>query len=389
MEATTRRERLDLSSGDELGLKSGPGQASVPTEDIVVLKGVSKEYAGVRAVDDVDLRIGRGEFFTILGPSGSGKTTVLRMIAGLIEPSVGEVLVEGKNIVGMKPYERNISMVFQSLALFPHMTVAQNIAFPLRMRKYGRSLIQQRIREVLDIVRLPDIQDRAITELSGGQRQRVAIARALVYDPSLLLLDEPLGALDRRLREDMQLELARLHAELNVTILNVTHDQREALMLSDRMAVMDAGRVMQVGTSRDLYGNPSNRFVASFLGDSVTVNGTLVKEGGEVTLIAEGTKLVVQTDVAADGREGMVVIRSENLRVAHSADGLSGCENVLVGKVTMAVFEGGAYYLETFVPSLGATMKAAVPSVVDAPAFVKGSDVYVGWRSIDCPVVTE
>ena len=260
-------------STDALSETQAAADPVAAPNNVVSLRQVSKVYGEQTAVRSVDLDIRKGEFFTILGPSGSGKTTVLRMIAGLVAPTEGEIIVDGKNVAGVKPYDRDISMVFQSLALFPHMNVASNIGFPLRMRRTGQREIQRRVSEVLEIVRLPQIEGRLVTELSGGQRQRVALARALVYQPTLLLLDEPLGALDRRLREEMQLELARLHREIDVTIMNVTHDQREALMLSDRMAIMDNGSIQQIGSAEELYTEPANPFVATFIGDGVLLTG--------------------------------------------------------------------------------------------------------------------
>ena len=209
---------------------------------MVELKSVSKAFGDVAALLDVSLEVREGEFFTLLGPSGSGKTTVLRVIAGLVEADTGRVLLGGADVTNSPAYERDLAVVFQSLALFPHMTVAENIAFPLRMRRTRRAETVRAVHEALELVQLPAIGARKITELSGGQRQRVALARSLVYQPRLLLLDEPLSALDRRLREDMQLELARLHRELGVTIINVTHDQREAMLVSDRIARHERGR---------------------------------------------------------------------------------------------------------------------------------------------------
>ena len=242
---------------------------------VVELSGVSKKYGIVRAIDGVNLAIRPRELFTLLGPSGSGKSTVLRAIAGLVSVDTGKILIEGKDVLNVPTFKRNIGMVFQSLALFPHMSVFDNIAFPLKMRRLGRVEIAKRVAESLDVVRLPDIAQRRVHELSGGQQQRVALARALVYKPSLLLLDEPFGALDKRLREEMQLEIVRLHKEIDVTIINVTHDQVEAMILSDRIGVMNEGCIVQVENGEDLYRRPQTRFVADFLGRANCIDGAL------------------------------------------------------------------------------------------------------------------
>ena len=268
------------SEPEEAGAPRPPGRAPV-----VSLRGVTRAYGDSIAVRDVDLDVEEREFFTLLGPSGSGKTTILRIIAGLVEPTSGHVSIGGRDVRGLPPYERDIAVVFQSLALFPHMSVFSNVAFPLRMRRVGRRDVAAKVSAALETVRLgPRFEERAISQLSGGERQRVALARALVCEPKILLLDEPLAALDRRLREDMQLELVRLHHEIEVTILNVTHDQREALMLSDRIGVMNNGSLVQVGPSERMYNQPKTRFVAAFIGDATLLDARLEREHGETVL---------------------------------------------------------------------------------------------------------
>lgn len=363
---------------------SASAQGPTPPDSIVSLRDVTKTYGEHRAVDSVDLDIRRGEFFTILGPSGSGKTTVLRIIAGLIEPNAGTVSIGGQDMAGRKPYERDISMVFQSLALFPHMDVFSNVAFPLRMRRVGRREIAQRVREALEIVRLPKIEQRRVRELSGGQRQRVALARALVYQPKLLLLDEPLGALDRRLREDMQLELVRLHQEIEVTIMNVTHDQREALMLSDRIAVMSDGRIEQVGPSEELYGAPGSAFVASFIGDAVLATGEIDRTAGRARLRVGKTTVVIP-EISTD--RATLVLRTESVHVAAREPDLTSCDNRFRGSVEVAIFEGPGTYYEIRVPDLEQTIKASVPRQARDEHHPRGAEVWVGWRSQDIPVV--
>ncbi|MCE2483311.1 MAG: ABC transporter ATP-binding protein [Alphaproteobacteria bacterium] len=356
------------------------------SEIAVQLRGATKRFGEIVAVRDVSLDIHRREFFTLLGPSGSGKTTVLRMIAGLGEPSAGEVLIDGRDMRGLRPYERPIAMVFQSLALFPHMDVFSNIAFPLRMRRVARREIARRVGEMLELMRLPDVAERKITELSGGQRQRVALARALVYEPRLLLLDEPLGALDRRLREEMQIELVRLHREIDVTIVNVTHDQREALMLSDRIAVFNEGRVVQVDRGEALYLQPANRFVASFMGDASLVDGTYRNDGaGE--LVRGAVTLTVKDARAASG-PATLVLRSEVAQIGAEEGSLRHCDNRLPGRVDIAVFEGPADYYEVFVPALEVTVRVSAPAQ-HGPVrrFAPGEEVWIGWQAEAAPLV--
>ena len=230
------------------------------------LQHLSKSYGATTALEAVDLAVERGELLTLLGPSGCGKTTVLRLVAGFIAPSHGRILIDGEDVTHVAPNERGIGMVFQNYALFPHLTIARNIAFGLVERGVKQARIRERVGELLDLIRLSEVADRFPAELSGGQQQRVALARAVAYAPQLLLMDEPLGALDLKLREAMQLEIRRIQQELGITTLYVTHDQTEAMRISDRIAIMDAGRIEQLGTASHIYETPSNRFVADFLG---------------------------------------------------------------------------------------------------------------------------
>ncbi len=374
------------TSADALPETRAAADPAAADNTVVSLRQVSKSYGEQVAVRSVDLDIRKGEFFTILGPSGSGKTTVLRMIAGLVAPTEGEVLIDGEDVAGTKPYDRDISMVFQSLALFPHMNVASNIAFPLRMRGVGQREIKRRVSEVLEIVRLPQIEDRLVTELSGGQRQRVALARALVYQPTLLLLDEPLGALDRRLREEMQLELARLHREIDVTIMNVTHDQREALMLSDRMAIMDNGSIQQVGTAEELYTQPANSFVATFIGDGVLLTGDLKEYAGRHKLLVGNAEV----DLGQAPRAGStsLMLRSESVRLAAEEHDLRDCENRFRGVVEVSIFEGTGSYCEVRVAELESTLKVAVPRSSRVYPLDPGTQVWVGWEIAETPLVS-
>src|SRR5689334_2904229 len=242
----------------------------------VAFTDVEKSYGGmVFAVRDLNLTVGRGEFLTFLGPSGSGKTTTLNMLAGFERPTTGTITLEGRSVDRLPPYERNIGMVFQNYALFPHMSVAENVAFPLSVRKHPKSEIGSRVKRALEMVRLDHLAQRKPAQLSGGQQQRVALARALVFEPSLVLMDEPLGALDKKLREHMQIELKQLHAMLDVTIVYVTHDQSEALTMSDRVAIFESGAIVQIGTPDLLYKEPATAFVASFIGENNALEGVV------------------------------------------------------------------------------------------------------------------
>src|SRR3954462_2714824 len=245
-------------------------------EPIVRFASVSKTYDGiVRVVDELDLDVERGEFLTLLGPSGSGKTTVLMMLAGFESPTAGEILLDGKPMSHKPPYQRDIGVVFQNYALFPHMTVAQNIGFPLSVRGMAAADMNARVERALDMVQLAGFGNRRPSQLSGGQQQRIAVARALVFEPKLILMDEPLGALDKQLREQMQLEIRSLHQRLEVTMVYVTHDQSEALTMSDRIAVFHRGRIQQLDSPEQMYEHPKNAFVARFIGENNRLEGTL------------------------------------------------------------------------------------------------------------------
>jgi putative spermidine/putrescine transport system ATP-binding protein len=355
--------------------------------EIAGWRGITKTYGAVEAVRSVDLSIARGEFFTLLGPSGSGKTTLLHILAGLTPPTSGAVVIEGRDVTSEPPYRRNLGMVFQSLALFPHMDVFSNVAFPLRMRRVGRAEIARRVKAALEMVRLPELEHRHIEELSGGQRQRIAIARSLVYEPPLLLLDEPLGSLDRRLREDMQVELMRLHRDLDVTIINVTHDQREALMLSDRIGILEAGKVLQVASPEVLYRAPATSFVASFLGDPVLIRGELVVADGKRWLTSGELRLAV-----GPGREegpGVLVLRSESVSLIRDRDSAAAFENSVEAKVELAAFEGTGMYYEAGLGSTDVIVKVLDQDTGEASALQLGERVWVAWNVADAPVFAD
>jgi len=300
---------------------------------VVRLHGVSKRFGAVRALDDVDLTIEEGEFLSLLGPSGCGKTTTLNVLAGFVAPDHGRVLIDGTDVTDQPPYQRGLGVVFQSYALFPHMTVADNIAFGLRERRVPRGEIAARVAETLALVRLADVGDTRPAQLSGGMQQRVALARALVIRPRVLLLDEPLAALDRKLREQMRAELREIQRRVGITTVFVTHDQHEALGLSDRIAVMRAGRVEQLGRPRDIYERPATRFVADFIGASSVVEGVAV-DGGTLEL-AGGVRLALRLPRAFSVGEGMqVLIRPERIELP------SAGPDALAAKVVSVMYLG-------------------------------------------------
>ncbi|HLT02244.1 MAG TPA: ABC transporter ATP-binding protein, partial [Geminicoccaceae bacterium] len=275
---------------------------------------VAKRYGPVTAVEDVDLHVAEGELVTVLGPSGSGKTTLLTMIAGLASPSSGRIDIGGRDVTWLPAARRNVGLVFQSYALFPHMSVYDNVAFPLSVRGVGKAEIDRRVAEALRLVRLAGFERRRPAQLSGGQQQRVALARAFVFEPEILLLDEPLGALDRKLREQLQVELRQLQRSLGITTILVTHDQEEALSLSDRIVVLDEGRVQQIGTPEDAYLRPRNRFVADFLGTANLFEGVLVQgEHGWGIRLSDGEAIPCAEPALPAGREVSAIVRPERV----------------------------------------------------------------------------
>jgi len=311
----------------------------------VGLYGVTKRFGPVAAVDNVTIEVAHGEFFSLLGPSGCGKTTSLRMIAGFEEPDDGRVVLTGRDIVGVPPYRRNVNTVFQSYALFPHLTVEQNVAFGLRRKKVSKSDARERARRYMSLVELEGYEKRRPAQLSGGQQQRVALARALVNEPAVLLLDEPLGALDLKLRKQMQLELMRIQREVGVTFIYVTHDQEEALVMSDRLAVMSYGHVEQIGFPEDIYERPATRFVAGFIGTSNIIEAPIVGQAGGLLEIASapGDRVLVAPPDGRELRHGDTIaltVRPEKMRVAPVdapvADGLC----TVAGDVIDVVYQG-------------------------------------------------
>jgi spermidine/putrescine transport system ATP-binding protein len=330
-------------------VQAGARQA-VPDEDglaAIELVGVEKEFAtgghDVRAVEHVDLSIAEGEFFSLLGPSGCGKTTTLRMVAGFEEPSAGRILLHGRDMVGVPPFRRDVNMVFQQYALFPHMDVFENVAFGLRRKKVDKDEIKRRVAEALSLVELQGRETRKPRQLSGGQQQRVALARALVNRPRALLLDEPLGALDLKLRQAMQLELKRIQREVGITFVYVTHDQEEALTMSDRLVVMNAGRIEQLGNPRELYEHPATRFVANFIGTSNILTGRLERRGDTWALAGLGPDervLVGDAGQTQPGQEVELAVRPEKVVLRAEQDPPPPGQCALRGRVTEIVYLG-------------------------------------------------
>ena len=354
----------------------------------VALTDLEKKFERVNAVDGVSLDIRSGEFLTLLGPSGSGKTTTLMMIAGFEMPTAGDIAIDGTSVVAMPPYRRNIGMVFQNYALFPHLTVAENIGFPLKQRGVPREERTRLVGEALELVHLPGYGGRYPRQLSGGQQQRVALARAIVFQPRLLLMDEPLGALDKQLRENLQLEMRRLHADLGITFIYVTHDQEEALTMSDRIAVMNDGKVAQIGRPEDLYDRPTSRFVAGFIGESnflpAIVRGM---EDGVVVAECEGVLIrAICPARPASGEKVTLTTRPERLRFTDGLANGSASQNRLSVTVTEAVFAGERcrYMLQA---ADGTSMVLKEPSSAAIRRRSVGERAEIAWSVADTILV--
>lgn len=311
----------------------------------VQLRNVKKWYGEVAAVEGINLDIGRGEMVTFLGPSGCGKTTTLRMIAGLEIPDEGEITIRGQTMTNVPTHRRNIGMVFQNYALFPHMTVRENIAFGLLMRKESRSEIDKRVKDVMKLIRLEGMADRLPSQLSGGQRQRVALARAMVTKPNVLLLDEPLGALDKKLRGQMQIEIRMLQREVGITTIFVTHDQEEALTLSDRIVVMEGGLIMQVGTPHEIYQHPATSFVSDFIGLSNAIDAIVTKvDGNLVDVTVKDSDMILRapaSEISRTGEKVEISVRPENIILFQP---ITEGYNVLQGVISHVVYTGPLTY---------------------------------------------
>ena len=357
----------------------------------ISFSGVSKSYDGVHyVVEDLNLDVRKGEFLSLLGPSGSGKTTTLMMLAGFESPTQGEIRLDGRRLDDKPPHQRDIGMVFQNYALFPHLTIAENVAFPLSVRRISRAEQKMRVKRALEMIELPHLANRRPAQLSGGQQQRVALARALVFKPSVVLMDEPLGALDKRLRETMQYEIMRLHRELSLTIVYVTHDQGEALTMSDRVAVFSDGRIQQAATPSELYENAQNAFVANFVGENNGLTGRVVNasEGWATLALSDGSVIRgrCERDLRA-GDEAMLALRPERAHIP-SAEGTHVDEhsNMVHARVEELVYCGDHHRVrlklgsrDDIVVKLPNTQSRALPS--------PGSAIDIAWRHDDCKIL--
>ncbi|CAD5378714.1 Spermidine/putrescine import ATP-binding protein PotA [Pseudomonas sp. OF001] len=355
--------------------------AETQGNDILVsFRSVQKSYDGENLiVKDLNLDIRKGEFLTLLGPSGSGKTTSLMMLAGFETPTAGEILLGGRAINKLPPHKRDIGMVFQNYALFPHMTVAENLAFPLSVRGMGKADIAERVKRALSMVQLEALAGRYPGQMSGGQQQRVALARALVFEPQLVLMDEPLGALDKQLREHMQMEIKHLHQRLGVTVVYVTHDQGEALTMSDRVAVFHQGEIQQIAPPRELYEEPCNAFVANFIGENNRINGRLVRRDGERCVVELPRGEQVEALAVRVGQPGELVslsVRPERVRInGHS----SGCDNRFSGRVAEFIYLGDHVRVRLEVAGQNNFFVKQPIAELD-PALAVGDVVPLGWQ---------
>ena len=362
--------------------QSASALSAASKRNAVEVKGVTIRYKGVTALDNVDIAIREGEFFSLLGPSGCGKTTTLSTIGGFVQPDAGDVLIEGRSVLGTPPYRRPVNTVFQSYALFPHMTVAENIGFGPRMAGIPRDEIARRVEDALRLVSLSGMGERRPSQLSGGQQQRVALARALVNRPAVLLLDEPLGALDLKLRKQMQLELSRIQREVGITFVYVTHDQEEAMTMSDRIAVMSQGSVMQIGTPQEIYDRPATLFVADFIGLSNILKGEVLSAAGSSAAVRLATGTVVRVPAVPAAQAGgkvAVVVRPDHMSLSPAAP--VGDINAIQGRVTKLSFLGTHLQISV---AIGAHVDIVVsrPVATDeqsAPLPERGDEVLVTW----------
>ncbi|WP_448956596.1 ABC transporter ATP-binding protein [Labrys neptuniae] len=345
---------------------------------------VQKSYDGkTHVVKDLNLEIARGEFMTLLGPSGSGKTTCLMMLAGFETLSDGDILLDGASIGATPPQKRNIGMVFQSYALFPHMTIAENIAFPLEARGMGKADIKQRVDRALGMIRLESFGGRLPGQLSGGQQQRVALARALVFEPTLVLMDEPLGALDKQLREEMQYEIMHIQQRLGVTVVYVTHDQSEALTMSNRVAIFNGGRIQQLAAPKQIYEEPVNSFVARFIGENNRLNGKVRDIGGGACLVDVGQGESIRAaaiNVSTPGQATTLSIRPERVAIGAAAAGAENCFDATIDEI---VFHGDHLRVSaTLCAQPGFVIK--VPNGADVSIGGPGERIKIGWAARDC-----
>ncbi|QKD02790.1 ABC transporter ATP-binding protein [Mesorhizobium loti] len=374
-EATTSIPRPASAGAAGAGAAAGANSPAVEFRDIDIA------YGKFVAVRDFSLSIAKGSFVTLLGPSGCGKTTILRSIAGLVDISEGQIMIDGRRVDDVPIYKRNIGLVFQSYALFPHKTVFDNVAFGLKYRNVPKPEIVRRVGQALEMVRLPGSEKKLPSQLSGGQQQRIALARAIVFEPQVLLLDEPLSALDANMREEMRVEIKKIQKETGITAIFVTHDQEEALSMSDRIVVMNAGAVEQIGTPQEVYDEPATAFVANFLGKANMLAGTVSRSGKAVVLATGQTINVACPRPLADGSKVTVVLRPQKLSVGAAAGG-----NRLSGRVVSASYLGGSAIYEI---DIGANTSIRANAPISGRVLGEGEAIDLGFDPEGCVLLDE
>ncbi len=358
------------------------------TASILEIRDLCKVYASTYSVDHISVSLRQGEFMSFLGPSGSGKTTTLNMIAGLVEPTSGDIFMQSRAINALPPYRRNIGVVFPNYALFPHMNVAANLAFPLEMRRVPRAEIRARVARALDMVELSGFQERLPAQLSGGQQQRVALARAMVFEPPLLLMDEPLGALDKQLREQMQMEIKHLHERLGISVIYVTHDQDEALTMSDRIAVFNRGRIEQVGAPSELYDQPTTLFVAGFVGETNLIEGQVLgADPASCKIAAAGFEHIARQAVGlTQGAAVMLAIRPERIEIAPESEDVPQGRQSVAGTVIETIYFGRFRKYVVHANGLTLTVLQQIGASL-GPGFSASDRVRLAWDPVSVAVI--
>jgi spermidine/putrescine transport system ATP-binding protein len=356
-------------------------------QDIINAKRVTKDFGTVVALDDVSLDIREGEFVTLLGPSGCGKTTFLRIFSGLEQPTTGRVLIHGEDVTDIPPHKRPVNMVFQRWALFPHLNVFENIAFGLRIQKRPKSEVEERVKAILAMVKLEGFEERLATQLSGGQAQRVALARALIMQPKVLLLDEPLASLDLKLRKEMQIELVDLHRRLGTTFIYVTHDQEEALVMSDRIVVMNKGQIVQDGTPREIYEHPRTVFASRFIGEASLFEGQVTESGSEKVVVScRGLEIACHaTQDVSLGQKVWISVRPEKIYMGRAGD--VGGDNTFSSEIVNIIFLGSMVRYQIKLPN-GDLITVQQDLSDERPLHALGADVVVGWAKENSLLLT-